>query len=74
MNLEDFSVGISVTTREHDGIYCTYKLLCDTQIKIEETRIRWQDKEIEEAKVQTETFGSPCDSPDEIHYHPTKEL
>ena len=44
--------------------------LCDIQIKVEERRIRWGDQEIEEAKVQTVTFGSPCNSPDEIHYHP----
>ncbi len=45
-------------------------LLCDIQIKIEKRRIRWRDEEIEEAKVQTVTFVSPCNSPDEIHYHP----
>lgn len=59
-----------MTTTEHDGIYCKYKLLCDIQIKMEERRIRGRDEEIEEAEVQTVTFGSPCNSPDEIHYHP----
>lgn len=42
----------------------------DTQIKTEERRIRWRDKEIEEAEEQTETSGSPWNSPDEIHYYP----
>lgn len=60
----------NVTTTERDGIYCAYMRLCDIQIKVEERRIRWGDQEIEEAKVQTVTFGSPCNSPNEIHYHP----
>lgn len=46
-----------------------YTLLCRIQIKIEEKRIRWGDKRTEEVKVQTVTFMSPCNSPDEIHYH-----
>lgn len=64
------SMTINVTTTEHGGIYCTYMRLCDIPIKIEEGRLRGRDEEIEEAKVQTVTFGSPCNSPDEIHYHP----
>lgn len=47
-----------------------FNLLCDTQIKMEERRIRRRDKAIEEAKVQTVTFRSPCNSQDEIHYNP----
>lgn len=59
---------INVTT-EHDGICCTSVLLSDTHIKVEERKIRWSDEEVEEARVQTVTFGSPCNSPDEIHHH-----
>lgn len=35
---------INVTTAGHDGICCTYVLLCDIQIRLEERRIRWRQR------------------------------